>query len=147
MGGGRALYTNRHGLVRSLPPMRPAIFLPFHTLPGSWQAPVAPGLRCALLLPCDAPCPAKPQRFIVPWNPLPMLVPAAQAALPQRQQPNDNVNNSTPQQRFMYPRAPRVTDSVTTQEPVGIQHSTAQRSAHLPHPWRHLHACLPPGRT
>ena len=80
MGRARALYTNMDCLVRSLPPMRPAIFLPFHTLPGSWQAPVAPGLRCALLLPCDAPCPAKPQRFIVPWNPLPMLVPACRCA-------------------------------------------------------------------
>ena len=75
------MYTYTDCTVRRLPPMRPAIFLPFHTLPGSWHAPVAPGLRCARLLPCEAGCPAKPQRFITPWKPLPMVVPARR---PQR---------------------------------------------------------------
>ena len=65
--------------MRVLPPMRPGIFLPGHTLPGSWQAPMLPPALCALLLPCDAGWPAKPQRFITPWNPLPMVVPACRS--------------------------------------------------------------------
>lgn len=45
------LYTNRLCAVRVAPPMRPAIFLPFHTLPGSWHAPIPPADRCALDVP------------------------------------------------------------------------------------------------
>ena len=62
--------------------MRPGIFLPLNTLPGSWHAPVDPAARCASELPCDAGCPANPQRFITPWKPLPMLVPVTSTYCP-----------------------------------------------------------------
>ena len=71
-----ALYTSAQHSVRVAPPMRPAILRPGQTLPGSWQPPMEPPALCARLLPCEAGCPAKPQRFITPWKPFPIVVPA-----------------------------------------------------------------------
>lgn len=63
------LYTQADWSVRRLPPMRPAIGVPGHTLPGSWHCPVEPRSRCALLVPWLAGPPAKPKRFMTPWKP------------------------------------------------------------------------------
>ena len=49
--------------------------LPFHVRLGVLRCPVEPSERCDLELPCVRDCPLKPQRFIAPANPLPMLVP------------------------------------------------------------------------
>lgn len=80
----------------------PGIFFPLKTLAGSYMntkqatvigwhkektecvcecvcvgltppGPEAPGLRCVLVCPWLAGCPLKPQRFITPWKPFPML--------------------------------------------------------------------------
>lgn len=62
--------------------MCPAIFFPFHTFPGSWQAPVDPWIRWDLEAPCEALPPANPCRFMTPWNPFPMVVPRTSTSCP-----------------------------------------------------------------
>src|SRR5262249_13930398 len=67
--------TSRFCVVTRTSPMWPAIFLPLNTLPGSWRWPVEPWLRWVTDTPWLARRPAKFQRFIGPWKPLPWLVP------------------------------------------------------------------------
>mmetsp|Transcript_25180 Transcript_25180/g.59947 ORF Transcript_25180/g.59947 Transcript_25180/m.59947 type:complete len:229 (+) Transcript_25180:267-953(+) len=68
--------------VRRFPPMRPGIFFPFSTRPGSWQAPVEPRARWAREVPCEAGPPPNPCRFMAPWKPFPMVVPATSTRCP-----------------------------------------------------------------
>ena len=53
--------------------MRPAIRVPLNTRDGVAQAPIEPGARWCLWLPCAAPWPLKLWRFMPPANPLPLL--------------------------------------------------------------------------
>ena len=62
--------------------MWPAIFLPFQTRPGSWQAPVEPRARCVADTPCVARIPLKPCRFMPPWKPLPLEMPHTSTSCP-----------------------------------------------------------------
>src|SRR6185437_3125210 len=55
------------------PPIRPAIRTPLNTRPGVAHAPMEPGERCLRWVPCAAPRPLKPCRFITPALPLPLL--------------------------------------------------------------------------
>ena len=55
-------------------PCWPAIFMPLNTRAGVAHAPIEPGERCFLWLPCDAPWPLKLWRCIAPVKPLPLLI-------------------------------------------------------------------------
>ena len=67
--------------MQFLLPICPGIFFPLNVLPGSYasrarptptcRCPVEPNERCDTLTPCEAPKPAKPQRRMTPWKPLP----------------------------------------------------------------------------
>ncbi len=59
--------------VTAAPPERPAIFLPGQTRPGVVPAPMEPGARIRSDWPWVAGPPEKPQRFITPVKPLPLL--------------------------------------------------------------------------
>ena len=48
--------------------------MPLNTRAGVAQAPIEPGARCFLWLPCDAPWPLKLWRFIAPAKPLPFEI-------------------------------------------------------------------------
>ena len=52
---GSAWTISRLRVVTCCPPIRPAILVPLNTLEGVAQAPMAPGDRCFLWLPCEAP--------------------------------------------------------------------------------------------
>src|SRR5699024_7572040 len=75
-------------VTRSLP-MRPAMDLPLNTRPGVAAPPMRPGLRCTACVPCEAPCPPKPWRFMVPAKPWPLEVPVPSTKAP-------SVNTSAP---------------------------------------------------
>ena len=70
---GSTLYTSAFFTVLSRFPIRPAIFFPLKTRPGSCEFPMLPCARCFFVVPCDAGKPLKPHRFIGPWNPLPIV--------------------------------------------------------------------------
>ena len=63
-------------------PYWPAIFMPLNTRAGVAHAPIEPGERCFLWLPCDAPWPEKLWRFITPEKPLPLLMPVTSTRSP-----------------------------------------------------------------
>ena len=67
--------------MRTLP-IWPAIFMPLNTRAGVAHAPIEPGARCFLWLPCDAPWPEKLWRFITPEKPLPLLMPVTSTRSP-----------------------------------------------------------------
>src|SRR3954467_3760558 len=67
--------TVRPSCVTRLPPMRPAILMPFMTRDGVADAPIEPGLRM-LCEPCERGPEPKLWRLIVPWKPLPIPIPA-----------------------------------------------------------------------
>ena len=71
--------------------MWPAIFLPLNTLPGSWRLPVEPCERCESDTPWLARRPLKPQRFMAPAKPLPMLVPHTSTYWPTTKWPTDRL--------------------------------------------------------
>ena len=56
--------------------------MPLNTRAGVAHAPIAPGARCFLWLPCDAPWPEKLWRFITPEKPLPLLMPVTSTRSP-----------------------------------------------------------------
>ena len=66
------ILTRMFWVVTCFPPILPGIFLPGHTRPGSWDAPVDPGTRWARELPWVADPPLKLCFFITPWNPFPI---------------------------------------------------------------------------
>ena len=53
-------------------PYWPAMRTPLNTRAGVAHAPIAPGARCFLWLPCDAPWPEKLWRFMTPLKPWPL---------------------------------------------------------------------------
>ena len=61
-----------HGGARRCP-CRPAMRRPLKTRPGVAQPPIEPGERCLRWVPCEAPRPWKPCRFMTPAVPLPLL--------------------------------------------------------------------------
>ena len=69
-------------MVVRLLPCWPAIFMPLNTRAGVAQAPIEPGERCFLWLPCDAPWPLKLCRTIAPVKPLPLLMPVTSTRSP-----------------------------------------------------------------
>src|SRR6202008_10495 len=64
------------------PPIRPALPCPLNTRPGVAHAPMEPGERCLRWVPCAAPRPLKPCRFITPAVPLPLLLPVTSTCCP-----------------------------------------------------------------
>src|SRR5581483_610883 len=68
--------------VVRMPPIRPAIRTPLNTRPGVAQAPMEPGERCLRWVPCAAPRPRKPCRFMTPAVPLPLLRPVTSTYWP-----------------------------------------------------------------
>src|SRR5437773_7827329 len=74
--------TSRFSTVTRTLPIWPAIRVPLNTRDGVAQAPIAPGERCFRSVPCDAPIPAKPWRFMVPANPFPFETPITSACSP-----------------------------------------------------------------
>src|SRR5258706_2854539 len=80
--------TTRLSSVRCLPPIRPAIFVPGQTRPGSWCWPVEPPERCETDVPWVAARPPNPHRFMTPWNPLPTLRKSEQRSLGCEEDPN-----------------------------------------------------------
>mmetsp|Transcript_15481 Transcript_15481/g.46728 ORF Transcript_15481/g.46728 Transcript_15481/m.46728 type:complete len:226 (+) Transcript_15481:2053-2730(+) len=62
--------------------MRPGMGVPFQTLPGSWHAPVDPRCLCDFEAPCEAGPPANPKRFMTPWKPFPIVIPATSTYCP-----------------------------------------------------------------
>mmetsp|Transcript_32353 Transcript_32353/g.76105 ORF Transcript_32353/g.76105 Transcript_32353/m.76105 type:complete len:212 (-) Transcript_32353:241-876(-) len=62
--------------------MRPAIFFPLKTFPGSWHWPVDPSARWLREVPWLAGIPRKPCRFIAPWKPFPLEMPETSTFCP-----------------------------------------------------------------
>ena len=60
------MYTSAHCTVRVRLPIRPAIFFPLNTRPGSCELPMDPCARCFFVVPCVAGNPLNPHRFIGP---------------------------------------------------------------------------------
>ena len=56
--------------------------MPLNTRAGVAQAPIEPGARCFLWLPCDAPWPLKLCRCIAPVKPLPFETPVTSTRSP-----------------------------------------------------------------
>ena len=82
---GSTFHTISFRIVVFLPPILPAIFLPFQTrvanrLPAA--PPIEPCERCVLLVPWLAPCPLNPHRFIGPEKPLPRVTPCTSTCCP-----------------------------------------------------------------
>ena len=74
--------TSRLSVVTLALPIWPAIFMPLNTRAGVAHAPIEPGTRWLLWLPCDAPWPEKLWRFITPAKPLPLLMPVTSTRSP-----------------------------------------------------------------
>ena len=83
---GSAWTTSRFRVVTCSPPMRPAIRVPLKTRAGVAQAPMEPGDRCFLWLPCEAPWPLKLCRFMPPAKPLPLETAMASTRSPALEQ-------------------------------------------------------------
>src|SRR5436309_4883606 len=64
------------------PRSRPAIRAHLNTRPGVAHAPMEPGERCLRWVPCAAPRPLNPCRFITPALPLPLLRPVTSTCCP-----------------------------------------------------------------
>src|SRR5690606_14018 len=69
------LTTCKRWVVWVSAPMWPDSFLPGNTRPGVCRWPIEPGLRCDSELPWVASPMRKFQRLIVPWKPLPLVMP------------------------------------------------------------------------
>ena len=79
---GSLSMTSRFSVVVRTLPCWPAIFMPLNTRAGVAQAPIEPGARCFLWLPCDAPWPLKLCRCIAPVKPLPFETPVTSTRSP-----------------------------------------------------------------
>src|SRR6266542_477625 len=79
---GSTLATSRLSTVTRSCPMWPAMRRPLKTRPGVAQAPTEPGERCLRSVPCEAPRPLKPCRFITPAKPLPLETPITSTRSP-----------------------------------------------------------------
>src|SRR3546814_11071649 len=77
--------TIRFWVVTRTSPMWPALFLPFHTRPGSWVLPVHPWLPFDSHTPCCAPTPPNFRRFLAPAQPPPIKVPVTLLYRPHTQ--------------------------------------------------------------
>src|SRR3954453_3092980 len=75
-------WTVRFWVVCRTAPMRPAIRTPLKTRLGVAQAPIEPGERCLRCVPCAAPRPLKPCRFMTPAVPLPLVRPTTSTFCP-----------------------------------------------------------------
>src|SRR5206468_3558861 len=75
--------TSRFSTVTRSLPIWPAMRVPLNTRDGVAHAPNAPGDRCLRSVPCEAPLPAKPWRFIGPAKPLPFETPTTSARSPR----------------------------------------------------------------
>src|SRR5690606_11389633 len=69
------LTTSRPWVLCWTEPMWPDIFLPGNTRPGVCRWPIEPGARCDSEVPWVASPILKFQRLIVPWKPLPLVMP------------------------------------------------------------------------
>src|SRR5262249_37314875 len=75
-------WTVSRGTVVLTLPIRPAIRRPLNTRPGVARPPMEPGARCLRWVPCEAPRPRKPCRFITPAVPLPLVLPLTSTSSP-----------------------------------------------------------------